>query len=553
MKKLMCVIIFLLLSMNANADDFESINLKKYSNGYNYYTKFYHSNGAHFRFLDGDLKLGGISGTEDVDLYFDSSNDGQIRWDTSADQFWIPDDILLSGGTTLYLRDSGLFLKSSTDGQVDLNADSEIELTAPSLDLNASTGFHLSSVTATIVATLSVTGNTGIVGNTGITGTFSVTGASSFGSTLEVTGETTLLDKVFFQHAETGTDAAWGGIYTGAAYSDETDAFDSTDATDETLLPDDDDFFLIAHTYKFDGLKITLQTAGSTDAGLAFYYGDGASGWTSFTPTDGTSGLTASGEITWDASALTSWGTDTVNDLTGLTGTTDYYWVKIARTTDTISTDAIEDTVLILTDESEYIDSETDGYLDLHGGDGVIIHGGTDVYLKLSGPTSTGVLMWDDSLDKLQVNDTVLMQTTRALQFRDTGISIRSNDDGHLDLTADTQIDLNGDTRSQSGFFGLGAATEVTIASGVITATKSYHDVDTEGDAANDDLDTISGGSEGDILVLGLRNAGRLVTAKDGTGNLRLGADRAFGDGRDVLTLIKDASGDWHEISWADN
>jgi hypothetical protein len=41
------------------------------------------------------------------------------------------------------------------------------------------------------------------------------------------------------------------------------------------------------------------------------------------------------------------------------------------------------------------------------------------------------------------------------------------------------------------------AATELTIATGAITVTQSQHTVDTEADAASDDLDTISGGTAG--------------------------------------------------------
>ena len=50
--------------------------------------------------------------------------------------------------------------------------------------------------------------------------------------------------------------------------------------------------------------------------------------------------------------------------------------------------------------------------------------------------------------------------------------------------------------------WNLGTPTELTIAAGVITRTRSNHTVDTQGDDATDDLDTINGGVEGDILLL---------------------------------------------------
>jgi hypothetical protein len=64
------------------------------------------------------------------------------------------------------------------------------------------------------------------------------------------------------------------------------------------------------------------------------------------------------------------------------------------------------------------------------------------------------------------------------------------------------------------------AATELTIATGAITVTQSQHTVDTEADAASDDLDTISGGTAGDVLYLVGANAARVVTLKHGTGNI---------------------------------
>jgi hypothetical protein len=61
---------------------------------------------------------------------------------------------------------------------------------------------------------------------------------------------------------------------------------------------------------------------------------------------------------------------------------------------------------------------------------------------------------------------------------------------------------------------------ELTIASGVITVTGSYHSIDTESDAASDDLDTISGGSDGDVLFAVAANDARTVVLKHGTGNI---------------------------------
>lgn len=55
------------------------------------------------------------------------------------------------------------------------------------------------------------------------------------------------------------------------------------------------------------------------------------------------------------------------------------------------------------------------------------------------------------------------------------------------------------------------ASTELTIASGAVTVTQTFHRIDTEADAASDDLATINGGTDGQFLVIRAENAGREV------------------------------------------
>lgn len=97
----------------------------------------------------------------------------------------------------------------------------------------------------------------------------------------------------------------------------------------------------------------------------------------------------------------------------------------------------------------------------------------------------------------------------------------------------------------------LAAAIEITIASGVITPTGHYHSVDTEADAASDEISTISttGIDEGGLLVLRAENAARVVTVKDGTGNLNLAAgDFALDDLGKRLLLQRRGAG-WDELA----
>lgn len=98
---------------------------------------------------------------------------------------------------------------------------------------------------------------------------------------------------------------------------------------------------------------------------------------------------------------------------------------------------------------------------------------------------------------------------------------------------------LTGDL-AVGGMLNLGTPTELTISSGVITVTKSFHTVDTEGDAATDDLVTINGGSHGDILILSIATGFRIPTIKHGTGNIRLkdGVDFVPTSVDDTIELI---------------
>ena len=95
--------------------------------------------------------------------------------------------------------------------------------------------------------------------------------------------------------------------------------------------------------------------------------------------------------------------------------------------------------------------------------------------------------------------------------------------------------------------------TELTISAGVITVTQNYHSVDTEADAASDDLDTINGLNVGAILVIVPDNGARTIVAKDGTGNLILAGDFTMATNRDTLTLLRSTPTRWIELSRSQN
>jgi hypothetical protein len=102
-----------------------------------------------------------------------------------------------------------------------------------------------------------------------------------------------------------------------------------------------------------------------------------------------------------------------------------------------------------------------------------------------------------------------------------------------------------------TGAINATAATELTIATGALTATKSYHKIAGEG-GASDDLVTINGGVEGDILVLRASDGDDTITVKDTTGNIQCEGDRALDNVQDTMTLIFDGT-NWLETAFANN
>jgi len=96
----------------------------------------------------------GTSGT-DISVNFDGeSNDGLFKWMEDEDYFEFSDDLLIASTEKIQFRDTAIYLNSSTDGQLDIVADTEIQIAATTIDIN---------------------------GNVDISGTLTVAGALDFG------------------------------------------------------------------------------------------------------------------------------------------------------------------------------------------------------------------------------------------------------------------------------------------------------------------------------------------------------------------------------------
>lgn len=99
------------------------------------------------------------------------------------------------------------------------------------------------------------------------------------------------------------------------------------------------------------------------------------------------------------------------------------------------------------------------------------------------------------------------------------------------------------------------AATLETISSGIVTideAQSNIH-VDTEGGAASDDLDTISGGGVYQLLIVHATNSAHHINVTE-AGNILLGASpRVLDHVNDILVLFYDNSNKWAEVAFVDH
>jgi len=89
------------------------------------------------KMLGTSLTLGdGTAGT-DITVTFDGeTSDGVLKWMEDEDYFEFSDDILVASTEKLQFRDTAIYINSSTDGQLDIVADTEVQIAATTIDIN---------------------------------------------------------------------------------------------------------------------------------------------------------------------------------------------------------------------------------------------------------------------------------------------------------------------------------------------------------------------------------------------------------------------------------
>ena len=119
-------------------------------------------------------------------------------------------------------------------------------------------------------------------------------------------------------------------------------------------------------------------------------------------------------------------------------------------------------------------------------------------------------------------------------------------------VIASQTVDFNGKGIKNLGGFAGKDWVELTIAAGVITPTQMFHKVDTEADAATDDLDTITAtAGERRIIVLAQETGLRSVTIKSAVGNIATTDAQDFklvGNNK-FIVLVQYDDTSWRELT----
>ena len=89
------------------------------------------------KLLGNTLTFGAGTAGTDITVTFDGeTSDGVLKWMEDEDYFEFSDDILVASTEKLQFRDTAIYINSSTDGQLDIVADTEVQIAATTIDMN---------------------------------------------------------------------------------------------------------------------------------------------------------------------------------------------------------------------------------------------------------------------------------------------------------------------------------------------------------------------------------------------------------------------------------
>ena len=255
------------------------------------------------------ITIGDATAGTDIAVTFDGeSNDGVVTWMEDEDYFQFSDDLLLTTTEKLQFRDTAIYINSSADGQLDLVADTEIQIAATTIDINGAVALNGAITGATNItlsgeldaATLDISGNADIDG-TLETDALSINGTAVTSTAAELNlldGVSGLVQADFTKLAAVDSTAAELNIVDGGTSATSTTVADA----DRVVLNDNGTMVQVAVTdlaaYFDDEITAmpNLVTTAATTVG-ALDSGSITSGFGAID--NGSSAITTTGTITY--------------------------------------------------------------------------------------------------------------------------------------------------------------------------------------------------------------------------------------------------------------
>lgn len=377
------------------------------------------------KLLGNTLTFGAGTADTDITITFDGeSNDGVFKWMEDEDYFEFSDDILIASTEKIQFRDTAIYINSSADGQLDLVADTEIQIAATTVDING---------------LVDISGNLSVGGNLDVTGTFDLSD-SNFTNAGNIQ-----LDSISGD-GDTDTSITFSGSDVITFANGGTGQVTFNNGSIVPVTDNDIDLGTSSLEFKdayFDGTV-------TTDALVA--------------DTADINGGTVDGATIGASSATTVKGTTVTATTAFVPGTSDGA---------TLGTTSLE-------------------FGDLYLADGGVVYLGADQDVTLTHVADTGILL----------------NSTRQLQFGDSGTYIHQSADGVLDLVSDTEIEINATTIDINGAVDVSgeiAAASLDISGNVdIDGTTNLDAVDIDGAVQLDATLTIGADDQGyDVILYG--------------------------------------------------
>ena len=371
--------------------------------------------GAIAKLLSNTLTFGAATSGTDITITFDGeSNDGVLAWMEDEDYFKFSDDILINSTEKIMFGDSTSFIHQSSDGVLTIDGEATIDLNAStavlvSNDLKLNSDAAVLGFGADNDVTLTHVADTGLLLNSTMAIQFN--DASQYinapsatvldiNATDEVEVNATLMD-VNANLDVSGTYTGGGLMTTGG----------------NIVIPDGGNIGSASDT---DAIAISSGGVVTMNQIPVFSAGINVSGGT----IAGTLSTAAQGNVT----SLGTLTTLTVDNII-INGTT------IGHTSDTDAMTISSGGVVTFSQTPVFSGDLTIGddvYLD---SDAAVIHFGDDGDVTLTHVADTGLLL----------------NSTRQLQFGDSGTYIHQSADGVLDLVSDTEIEINATTIDING------------------------------------------------------------------------------------------------------